>query len=264
MKRRSSSKYMIALLLLTAAILLGKLLHQSGAITLKTVLLALPIWLFWLLHAPIVWWLSGKMKLTGPLAAITITTLLLYGLLVASAFTVIVIALDRPHDLAKALRGFPARFTSSYPFAFLVYFANVVFAYFFRFLENSGSGRTATASYENSILVKTSFGYVLVEIESFKYVKDGDRKILFETGRSTPLNRQRVRIPEGRLVEADKYRNDRNIVINLANIRRAVKRSDDEYVFFIGFSHELHLNAEMYRKLGGWLPRPALEQKGSR
>jgi hypothetical protein len=263
MGKARASVFMPVLLLVTAVLLLLKVWHQSGKLSLNLLLQNWPIWFFWLAVVPVIWWLSGLLKVKGPLAAISFLAQVLVGFIIPMLFVALIVLLERSgHSISSGsfLRAYSTAFQNNIGFALFIHWSNTILAYVIRFIASGNKSKPVMGRYDNSILVKTSFGYVLVEITSFKYVKDGGRKILFETDRSTPLNRQRHQL-KGTLVEENKYRNDRNIVIDLAKIRRAAKRGEDEYVFFVGFSHEIHLNKEMYLKLGGWLPRPVIEKK---
>jgi hypothetical protein len=263
MNRLNSLFWVVCLQLGTLAILVGKIWHQYGSFTASILTANIPLLLFWLAVSGILWWLTSILSLNGPFAAISFLSHLVSSFIILFLFSVLLLYLNSngkvqiTSSLLQALRPI---LLDQMLFSMFLYWSNTSIAYAIRYFYHSAENQKKHESYENSILIKTSFGYVLVEIESFKYVKDGDRKILFETDRSTPLNRERIKIPEGNLVEENKYRNDRSIVIDLAKIRRAVQRGVDEYVFFIGFSHELHLNAQMYKKLGGWLPRPVLDR----
>lgn len=256
--------FVVLLMLFTALLFAAKAWHQRGELDIGAVLASLPLWLFWLLAVPVIWWLTGRFKLSGSYAALSFVVQILISLAFLFLFAALVVMLKVFSGGAAPSGDYTGLLVSSlqsqFVFALFVYWSNTLLAYLIRHFLQRGKGESIAERYENAILVKTSFGYVLVEIESFKYVKGGGRKILFETNRSTPYNRQRMEITSGRLVQESRYRTDRNIVIDLAKIRRAVIRGKDDYVFFIGYSHELHLNQEMYKKLGGWLPRPVLEK----
>jgi len=259
MNKALGLRYLLLLWAVSTGLFGLKIWQQGGA----GVAALVPAWLFWMSVVPLVWLLCRHFPLSGVKGLLSLLVHVLVSCLVLVLFSLFVIFFEQRQPssgwVEQLQRQLLPVIQQQAVYSLFMYWTNAALGYLCILLTSGKKARAPKETYENSILIKTNFGYVLVEIESFQYVRGGDRKIMFHTGRSTPLNRQRVRIVDGSLVAENRYQAERRIVIDLAKIRRAVKRGEQEHVFFIGFSHEVKLNAEMYRKLGGWLPRPVVE-----
>ena len=223
----------------------------------------LPSWLLWAAGTPIIFRLAGalplskKKWLSSIIIQIVCCALFLFAYLFAITFLDGIVS-GNPVDQERFIEVVRQNLANHWHFILIIYWVVLAIAYVSHYI---GSTRPVSSEqeYENSILVKTTYGFVLVEIEDFQYVKDGGKKIMFHTGRSTHLNRQRAVIEKGTLVEQEHYRPERRIVIDLAKIKRAEQVGPDEFVYYIGFSHELRFHRKMYMQLGGWLPTPVIK-----
>lgn len=229
----------------------------------RQLIVGLPGWVLWAAATPVIYWLGGKLPLTTLRTTRNITLLLISGVLFL--FTYIALFLLFENFLGVSLNfseSFILRYQNylkaHYLTILLLYFAVLALFYIFRALDPSGR---SSEGFRNSILVKTRYGYVLVEIIRFQYVRNAKKRVLFHTGRRRHMTREMVEIDPTTIVEEKKYDPERKIVINLGNIRRAVRVGEGDYHFYIGYSHQLILDSKLFNLLKAWLPTPDPREK---
>jgi hypothetical protein len=221
-----------------------------------------PSWTLWALATPIIFFLADTFPLARGKAAESLIIQAFISALFILLYSFAISVLDgilsgTITDQGVLTRGFTQNVSGHWYFILMLYWVITAVAYLSKYLYSEI--KTAKFSpFDNAILVKTRYGFVLVEIEKFQYVKGAGKKVMFHTGRSKHLNRQRIELKMGQLVEQQRYRPDRRIVIDLEKINKAEQTGSDTYVYHIGLSHELIFNQEMYMKLGGWLPTPVI------
>ena len=231
---------------------------------LRQTIVGLPGWIIWAAATPFIYWLSGRLPVKGKQAPVSMMIQVVSAVIYAFIYIAVFLLLE--NFLGVGLR-ISSQFISRYlqyatdhffTLAMLFLALSVIF-YFLRNYEEK-QGRLA-GNFLNSILVKTRYGYVLVEIERFQYVRDSAKKVLFHTGRRKHLTRDMVEIDPESIVEERRYDPQRQIVIDLGKIRRANKVGGGDYHFYIGYSHQLILNPQLYHLLKAWLPRPVPSRK---
>lgn len=224
---------------------------------------ALPSWMLWAAATPLIFHLARRFRPSRN----TLPKALAGQVIACGLFTVIwTFAFTLMDNLMagggispdRLIPRFTDHFLKHWPFIALVYAVVTVIAWL-RATLLSPDSQAEMSGFENAILVTTRSGKVLVEIEKFQYVAGGGKRIMFHTGRTKEITRSRVAREVGeKLVGQERYRPDRRIVVDLAKIRKGEMLGPNEFLFRIGFSHQLKFNREMYEKLGGWLPRPVL------
>lgn len=240
----------------------GYPLGESGFI--RQLIIGLPGWILWAAATPFIYWLSGLLPFTIKTWPKSLLLQIISATLFSFAYIAFFLLLE--NFLGVGLRlspDFKQRYLSyaqSHYFAVFLLYTGVAFLfYFFRSL-NIGSSKKGK-EFLNSILVKTRYGYVLVEIERFQYVRNAVKKVLFHTGRRKHLSREMVEIDPTSIVEERKYDPQRQIVIDLGKIRRADQIGENKFHFYIGYSHQLILEPELFRLLKAWLPSPRKREK---
>jgi hypothetical protein len=221
---------------------------------------SLPSWFIWAFATPLIFLISKKLPIAGDKLAASITLQLLFGvafiLLYSAVFSLVDTTINgsilKSDSLMETIKTNAAQ---HYQFIAILWGLTTAVAYTVIYIRDRPQP-LAQKKFENTILIKTKFGFVLVEIEHFQYTKGGTKKIMFHTGDTKHLDRNRVEQSKGALVEEHRYMPERQIVIDLSKIRRADHVAINKYIFYIGYSHELTFNEQIYQALGGWLPRP--------
>jgi hypothetical protein len=227
-----------------------------------------PSWILWALATPLLFFLADEFPLSRGKAAESLIIQAFISALFIPLYSFSISALDgilsgTISDQGAFIKGFTRNISGHWYFILALYWVITAVAYLSIYLY-SEIKPAKSLPFDNAILVKTRYGFVLVEIEKFQYVKGAGKKVMFHTGRSKHLNRQRTELKKGQLVEQQRYRPDRRIVIDLEKISKAEQTGPDTFVYYIGLSHELLFNREMYMKLGGWLPTPVIAYQNSK
>lgn len=236
---------------------------RGGESFVELLMAQLPGWLLWAAATPLIFWTAKKFPFSNPATALGVQVI--FSLFFIALYSVTFVAVDtalsgKAIELDSLADSAITNLRAHWLFILAIYWIVAAVAYGFRL--SFARKPPGPERFENSILIKTNYGFVLVEIEKFQYVKGGGKRIMFHTtGRSRHLDRNREALARGKIVEESRYRPDRRIVIDLGKIRRAEQTGPDRYLFHIGYSHEIYLNQDYYRKLGGWLPTPVITYK---
>jgi hypothetical protein len=224
---------------------------------------AVPSWLLWAAATPLIFFIARIFRPTRDRLPEAIAGQLIAAGLFTISYTFVFTLLDGLFSRSGLspsvlVPRFSDHLAKHWPFILLVYAIVTIIAWLRAWFLEPGV-KEDMDEFDNAILVTTRNGKVLVEIEKFQYVAGGGKRIMFHTGRTKELTRARVAREVGeKLVGQERYRPERRIVVDLGKIRKGEMTGPNEYIFRIGFSHQLKFGRDMYEKLGGWLPRPVL------